>query len=809
VGSFWQDVRYGARMLARSPAFALIAVVTMALGIGANTAIFSVADGLLWKPVPFPDLARLVMVLELHPQQTRDWNSVSPATYLDWKEQSRSFESMAAFRFYDVNLTGSGEPESLEGVLVSHNYFDVLGMKPRLGRAFLPEEDQEGHDGVVVLSHGLWSRRFGADPDILGKTVKLEGKDHVVIGVMGRDFDFPRPAELWMPLPLPAAERQNRANHYLQIVARLRPDISVTEAAAEMGTIARRLGDAYPETNRGWGARVMPLREFVAGDMTRAYTFVLMGAVGFVLLIACANVANLQFARGLARQRELAVRAALGAERWRLVRQLLTENILLALAGAVVGLVFAVWAIDLIVVNMPPEVEKYIAGWRKISLDFRALFFTAGLAILSGLVAGVLPAFQGTKSDVSEALKEGARSGTGRGRHRMRGALVVAQVTLALVLLVGAGLMVKGFGALLNLNQSFDPATLLTFRVNLPDGKYKDDEKRRVVFFEQALERLSSLPGVDLAAVASRVPFSDGGGYAPFTIEGQPAPQPGELRFGMFQNISPDFLRAVNAPLLDGRNFTAADGADATRVALISRRLAERYFPGQSPLGHKIKLGTADAQNPWMTIVGVVADVRYNAWEHDLEPVVYRPFWQAGRQSSYFVLRTKDAAALAAAVRSQIAAVDPEQPIYDVKTLAVVFHHEMVGLAYVSVMLAVLGGIALVLASVGVYALMAFAVTERTHEIGIRMALGAQPRNVLGLVLRRGVLLTLGGMVLGLVGAQALARVLAGLIFGVSATDPLTFAGVPLLLAAVAFVACYIPARRATRVDPMVALRYE
>ena len=808
--TFWQDVKYGLRTMALNCGFTAIVVVTLGLGIGVNTAIFSVADGLLWKPVPFPDLERMVMLLELQPQQTRDWSSVSPANYFDWKEQSRSFESMAAFDWYNVNLTGAGDPESLVGAQVSANFFDVLQAKPALGRTFAPEEEQPGRSDVAVLSHGLWARRFGADPGILGRTIKLEGKDHVIVGVMGKESDFPRPVELWTPLVLPPSERGNRGNHYLQAVARLRPGVSVSEARAEMDTIARRLGEAYSQTNRGWRIRVMPIREFVAGDLTRGYSFMLMGAVAFVLLIACANVANLQLARGVGRAKEVAVRIALGAGRWRLVRQLLTENVLVALAGAALGLVFAQWAIELIVVNMPPEVEKYIAGWRKIALDYRALAFTAGLAVLSGLAAGIMPALQGTSTDINEALKEGGRGGTGRWRHRMRGALVVAQVTLALVLLVGAGLMVKGFGALLNVNQNFDPETLLTFCVNLPDSKYKDDEKRRVAFYEQTLERLKALPGVDVAAVATRVPFGEGGGYGTFTIEGQPAPQPGELRRALFQNTSPDFLRSLNIPLLDGRDFAAADGAEAPRVALISQKLVTRYFPGENPLGRRIKFGNADATNPWMTIVGVVADVRYEPWAHDADPVVYRPYGQAARQSSYFLLRTKgDPMALAAVVRAQVSAVDPEQPIYDVKTLDRVFHHEMVGLAYVAVMLLALGGIALLLASVGVYGLMAYAVTERTHEIGIRVALGAQPGDILGLVLRRGLLLTIAGVVVGVAIAYALAQFLASLVFGVSATDWATFASVPLALFLAALFACYIPARRASRVDPVVALRYE
>jgi putative ABC transport system permease protein len=734
---------------------------------------------------------------------------VSPADYLDWKEQSHSFERMGAYQWDQVNITGTADPQLVNGFLVSANFFETLGVQPLLGRAFLSEEEEPGKDREVILSHGLWERRFGSDSKIVGKTVTLDGKGHTVVGVMGKDVDFPPSAQLWVPLAMDAKEKAIRNSHYVSPLARLNPGVSMAEAQAEMRTIQGRIQEAFPQTEKGWIARVVPLRNFAAGEYSRQYSILLWWAVLFVLLIACANVANLQLARSTARQKEFAVRAALGAGRWRVVRQLLTESVLLSLAGAGIGLVLAEWGIDLILSHMPPEVARYIPAWKHIGLDREAFAYSLGIALLAGLVSGIAPAFQSSKLDLNEELKEGGRSSTaGRARHRLRNAFVVAEVALSLILLMGAGLMVKGVRSLINLNQNFAPESVLTMRIQLPESKYKDPPAR-VRFYEQALQQLEAVPRIKSAAVVTRVPFGDGGLTDDFTVEGKPT-KPGELHSAHFESISSNYFRLMNIPLLRGREFTDQDAADSTPAAVISENLARRYWPGENPLGKKLKRGLEDSKNPWATVVGVVGEIKYDPWDRADFPVLYLPFRQAPHSYSYVTIRTEgDPTSFIAAVRSRIASVDPDQPIFDIFTLEKVIRNQILGLSYVAVMLTVTGVIALVLAAVGVYGVMAYAVTERTHEIGVRIALGARPRDVLRLVLTRGVFITAVGVAIGLPISVLLARLLASLLFGVAATDLATFFDITLLLSAIALLACYIPARRAMLVDPMIALRYE
>jgi len=808
--TLWQDIRYGVRMLAKARGFTAVAVIALALGIGVNTAVFSVADGLLWKPLPVPESDRLVMVLATRPQWADGWTGASPADYFDWREQARSFTEWAAFHYEELNLTGTGDPEQLQGARATPEFFTTTRAQPLLGRMFTPQDAAEGNYDVIVLGQGLWERRFGADRSLIGRTVKLNGKDLTVIGVLPKSFRFPTAAAFWVPLEFTPEMRSWRARRYLRAVARLADSISVRQAHTEISGIASRLSDAYPDTNRDWQARVMPLPEFMNGNLTRSYTYLLLGSVGFVLLIACFNVANLQFARAAARQKEAAVRTALGASRVRLVRQMLTESVLVGLMGAALGVLLAAWCLNMILVNMPPDVERWIGGWDRIGLDPRALWFTIGIAVLSGIVAGVLPAFQTSRVDVNEALKEGGRgTSAGRMRHRLRSVLVVGEVTLSLVLLVGAGLMVKGFTALLDRNAPFEPDRLLTGTVLLPDAKYSTDPLR-AAFWDQALERLRTTPGVTQVALLSGLPSAENVGSAYFSIENRPveSPEEQERQLAVLQNISPEYFRVMRIRLMEGREFRANDTLQAEPVAIISHDFAEKFFPGQSSLGRRIRVGDAKSTAPWLTILGVVDDVRHNPWNKGAEYALYRPYPQAGRTFQTFVLRAQgDPLAQVPAVRRAIAAVDPQQPIAAVKMYDQVIHETVVGVAYVAVMLSVLGVIALVLASVGLYAVMANAVAERTHEIGIRMALGAQRRDVFRLVVGRGLLLTVTGIVLGLAGAYALAQTLSGLLFGVSSSDPLAFGGIPLLLALVALAACWIPARRATRVDPMAALR--
>jgi putative ABC transport system permease protein len=807
MAKLWQDLRYGLRLLAKSRGFTALAVLALALGIGANTAIFSVANAFLRKPVSFPQLDRLVAIENLAPEQTVGWNNVSPADYLDWKRQSRSFEQMAASEESNVNLTGNAEPERVLGAYISANYFDVLRVKPVLGRAFLPEEEQPGRDQEAVLSHSLWQRRFGSDPSVLGKTVALDGKSCTIVGVMSKEFDYPPAVQLWLPLALDAKSQTVRDDHSLDLVARLKSGVSFGEARAELETIESRIQQQFPKTEKGWEVKMIPLRVYASGELADEYCLLLMAAVGFVLLIACANVANLQFARSASRQKEIALRQALGASRLRVVRQLLTESILMAVAGAGLGLLLAEWGIALTVHYMPPEVEKFIPAWKHIRLDNDAFFFTVGITLLAGLISGLAPSFQSSKPDINEELKEGGRSSTaGRARQRLRSAFVVIEVALSLVLLVGAGLMAKGVRALLDVHRGLSPDKILTMRVNLPESKYKTPQQQ-ASFYDQVLRQFETVPGMQ-AAIVTAVPFGGDDNDA-FTIQGRPA-QAGEFRIANHETVSPGYFRIMKIPLLQGRLLGDQDGAETPGVAVISESLAQRYFPGEDPLGKTIKRGQEDSALPWLTIVGVVGDIKYDAYERKEPPPLYVSYRQAPHSYSYIAIRTEgDPMAFAPAVRSRIASVDPEQPVFDVQTLEKLISNQVLGLSYVAVMLSVLGIIALILASIGVYGVMAYSVTERTHEIGLRIALGAQRRDVLRLVLGRGVILTSLGLVIGLPLSLALARLVASLFFGVGASDMITFGGVTLLMTGIALLASYVPARQAMRVDPIIALRHE
>ncbi|HUE02099.1 MAG TPA: ABC transporter permease [Bryobacteraceae bacterium] len=804
-----QDIRYAFRMLFKSKGYTAIAVAALALGIGANTANFSVADAFLLKPVALPHLESLVVLMERAPHQTANWTNVSPADYLDWKRQSQSFAEFSPYEWDEVNLTGAGEPERIEMVRTAANFFDVLGAHAMLGCVFLPDAERAGQSQSVVLSYGLWQRRFGGHRGIVGKTIKLDGLSTVVTGVMGKKFNFPVSAELWLSWSMSPQEGQVRGRHYLAVVARLKPGVSPRQASAEMNIIARRLGEQYPRTNRGWSAHVIPIRHFVAGDLTTQYTLMMMAAVGFVLLIACANVANVQFARGAARQREFAVRTAVGASRWRVVRQLLTESMVLSLAGAVVGLAVAEWGVDLIQHYMPADIARYIAGWYEISLDHRAFAFALGVAVLSGIISGLAPAIQSSKPDLNETLKESGRgTSAGRSRQRIRSVLVVAELALALVLLVGAGLMVKGVNSLLGVQQFYDPQHILSIQMNLPDGKYKDSPQR-AAFYGQVLERLHAAPGIEAAAIVRSLPDGDGERITQLAVEGVP-PDKGEYRSAQLETISADYFTLMHMPLREGRALSDRDGAESLAVAVVSESMAARYWPGRSALGRRIKAGPADEENPWLTIVGVVRDVRYSWFDREPPPVVYRSYRQAAEGWTTLAIRTHGSPMqVVRAVRQSVAQVDPDQPLAEIKPLDRVLSEALLGNSYVAVMMSVLGVIALVLAAVGVSGLMAYAVTERTHEIGVRLALGAQRDSVLRMLVGRGMFLTAIGLAIGLAGAVFLARLLSNLIYGVSATDWTTFGGVAAAMAIVSLAASYIPARRAALLDPTIALRHE
>ncbi len=806
MGTLMQDIKYGVRMLVKNPGVTLLAVCALALGIGANAAIFSVADPLLLRPEPFPNLSRIALMFNKVGTLT-DENSMVPFDYETVRAQNKSFEQIAAHEGGDANLTGRGDPERVYSEKVTPNFFDVLGVRPVLGRNFAPEEGTPGGDAEVILSYGLWQSKFAGEPAIVGKEAHINGHSYTIIGVMGKDFDYPVATQLWEPLALTDADKADHNNNFLFPVGLLKRGVSVSQAAAEMNGIGQQLAKRFPRSNSKLNIRTVPFRTYATDEQTHQFMLLLLVAVAFVLLIACANVANLQLARVAGREREIAVRRAMGASRWRVVRQLLTESVILALAGAALGLLLGAWAVSLTVSYLPAELSQYIAGWNRIALDWRAVAYTVAVAVLAGILAGLAPALGQSRPDISQALKEGGRGGPGRGAHRLRSVLVVAEVAVSLVLLVGAGLLVKGFRALQDENNKFEPQSLLTISIALPKNKY-DSQAKRAQFFQQVLAQMSAIPGVKSASLATAVPNSDEQSFHPYTAENRPfAEDAGHI--ALRESVSPSYLRTLGVPLLHGREFTDADGPNSQLVAIVSRGMAERYWPGQDAIGKRLKDGQPDSKNPWMTVVGVVADVKYNAY-FPINSTVYFPYAQDADTNGAFLLRTAgDPLSFLPAVRAKIANVDPEQPIYEPKTLARLTWEDLIGISFIATMMAVLGLIALVLASSGVYGVMAHSVTERTHEIGIRLALGAEPRQVLRWIAGRGIRLAAIGLVIGFAASYAIARLLSSLIYGVSATDPLIFVGVPATLALVAIAACYLPARRAMRVDPIVALRYE
>ncbi|HEU0180063.1 MAG TPA: ABC transporter permease [Blastocatellia bacterium] len=807
--TLWQDLRYGARMLWKNQGFTTIAVITLALGIGANTAIFSLTNALVLRPFDFPDLDRLVMVYGTMSQQGSEFYGMAPADYADLRRQQSAFVDLAAYQQSNATLTGVGEPERVQNVNVAAGFFRLLGAEAALGRVFLPEEEQAGRDQVVVLSYGLWRQRFGADPKIVGATVSLDGKAYTVIGVMPANFNFPKPVELWTPLALGNEAWNERQDRSLSVVARLKTDVELGQANAEIGILAQRLATQYPQTNTGRGLTIKLLRQRANGKYNDVFVGLLMAAVGFVLLIACVNIANMQLARVSARARELAVRAALGAGRLALVRQLLTESLLLGLLGGVSGLLVSFWFLDFIRGSLPPEAVRYIVGWEHFSINERVMIFTFLIALASSVIFGLVPALQSSRPNLNETLKEGGRSdGAGVGRQRLRKALIVAEVALALVLLVGAGLMVKGFARLTEKqHQGFDPRHVLTLRTVLPSSRYAE-ERQIAAFHRLAQERLAALPGVESATSTRFLPGTDDWNSTEFQIEGRPAP-PGQERVLTSQQVGADYFRTVRIPIVKGRAFSVTDEEDTPRVAVISEALARRYFPNEDPLGRRVKVGAAESA-PWHTIVGVAGDVSRFMFDRETQPILYLPNQQIPDRGAYFVVRTSgEPMSAVSAVRAQIAALDDKLPLFEIKSHEQAIADDLAGLRLAAALMAMFGAMALALAAVGVYGVMAYAVSQRTREIGVRLALGARPRDVFRLIVSQSLKLAALGLAIGLPVALALGRLMAGALFGVVALDPLTFVGFTLLLTGAALLAGYLPARRAMKVDPMVALRQE
>jgi len=804
-----KDIRYGLRSLLKRPGSTGIALITLALGIGVNTAIFSAVDSMLLRPLPFNDPERLVSIWEQSPAIGINQNEVAPANFFDLRNQTQSFEGIGAHGPQDLNLTGNAEPERLTGELVTANVFSVLGVQPALGRTFVPDEDQVGKEHVVVLSDGLWRRRFNGDPSIINQNITLNGESFTVVGVMPRGFFYPeRETQLWIPWAMEPEQASGRGDHYLRLVARLRSEANLQRASADVAATGQRLANEYPRTNEGLGFKVNSLHQDYVGNL-RLPILILFAAVGLVLLIACANVANLLLAQATTRRREIAIRIALGARRWTIVRQLLVESLLLAGAGGVLGVLGAFWGVEALSKLLPESLSKL----QNASVDARVLVFTAGVSALTAIVFGGLPALLAARTQPGETLSDVARdTGGGTSGRHVRRVLVVSEVALAVVLLAGAGLLIRSFQLLRRVETGFNTDNALTMKMVLPMPKYAKPEARRA-FYDEVLQRVKQLPGIESAGVITFLPLSFNGMNFSFSVEGQTQPSDMKLPFALYRVVSPDYFRAMGIPLLRGRFFEANDTAGSQPVVLISKRLAEQYWPGQDPTGKRLKIGPLDSPNAWLTVVGVVSDVRQTALYGDPRMDIYVPYAQERRgfvTPRDLVLRTKgDPASVAAAVRQAVWAVDKDQPISNVQTMSEVFSAAVSRERFQMLLLALFAALALVLACVGLYGVISYSIAQRTHEIGVRMALGAQSTDVLRLVLRQGMVLTIAGLMVGIAVGLVATRVLSDMLFGVTPRDPLTFVGVPLLLLLVAFLACYIPARRATRIDPLVALRCE
>ncbi|MFZ0062956.1 MAG: ABC transporter permease [Pyrinomonadaceae bacterium] len=816
-----KDLRFGARMLLKSPAITLVVILALALGIGANTAIFSVINAVLLRPLPYHQSDQLVFLNER--SATLDEMSISYPNFADWRNQNRVFEHIGVYNRNSYNLTGAGEAERIPTAQASADLLSALRVKAAIGRVFTNEEDRPGAAPVAVLGYDLWQRRFGGRTNIVDTPLIFNGRSYTIIGVMPPGFQYPSRAEMWVPLGQLVGDPdwQQRGNHPgLYGVARLKPGVTLAQAQAEMDSIAANLQKQYPDTNSKNGVRIRPLLEVLVGDVGSTL-WVLFGAVGFVLLIACANIANLLLARATARQKEMAIRTAMGAGRWRIAQQLLTESVLLSLVGGTLGLLFAQWGIRLILYVSPDAIPRA----REITLDWKVLSFTLGVSFLTGILFGLVPALQAGAVDVHETLKETGR-GTTR-RHWLRSSLVVVEVATTLILLVGAGLMIRSFYRLQNVNPGFSYEHLTSFSISLPNRRYTNEE-RRAEFFRGLIENIRGLPGVEKVAAASGLPLGNNGWQTSFVIDGRPEPSRDETPLMEACTVTPDYFGAMNIPLLRGRNFTDHDnraflaGRDLSKleegerliagvnVIIIDEEFARRHWPNEEAVGKRIRLGI-DPAAPVLTVVGVVGRVKMEGLSQDSNRVQgYFPHAQLPFGGMAIIIKASgDPTQLIASAREQVKATDPEQPIYNIRTMNEIRAESVAPERLNLTLMSLFAGIALVLAIVGIYGVMSYSVTQRTHEIGIRMAIGAQPKDVFKMVIGEGMALALIGVGLGLLGAFALTRLMVTMLFGVEPTDPATFLSIAFLLTSVALIACYIPSRRATKVDPLVSLRYE
>jgi putative ABC transport system permease protein len=802
-----QDLRYAIRTLLHKPGFTLIAVITLALGIGGSTAIFTVVDAALLRGLPYKAPNRLYHLWESTPQKEFAQREFSYPDYQDY-QKNQVLEGLAAYTGGGGILSGRGEPERIFAPSATANFFSVLGIDPVIGRTFQPGDDKPGAPRVTVLTYAMWQRRFGGDPGIVGQSLTLNGDIYTIIGVLPASFQFAlRPADLWRPYQPTEAQLTRRFMHGTNLIGRLKPGVGVQQAQSELSVIAKRIEDENKQSHAGTGLRLIPLQEQVIGQV-RPILLVLLAAVGFVLLIACANVASLLLTRSLSRQKEVAIRAALGASRWRVIRQLLTESVLLSLAGGATGLLLAYWGIGALVAALPENQLNALPFLRSLHIDAGILAFSFFLSLLTGIVFGLAPALQSSRLDLNEVLKEGGRTTAGGSGHRLRGALVMTEIALAVVLLVGAGLMMRSLLRLLQSNVGFNPERLLTMTVVLPAAKYTE-VNRQIEFFDQLKQRVQSLPGVKGAGSVNILPLQ-AGNTTRFNIEGDPVPPQGQETEANIRVVDETYFQTLGVPLIAGRMFDERDNADSPVVVMIGKNVADRLFAGRDPVGRRLVY--AGVQAPPMQIVGVVGDVKIGGLDDALRPILYYPFRQNAAPATSLVVRTTgDPNALAATIRSETRNLEPEVALFNVRAMEQLISDSPAAFMrrFPALLISIFAGIALLLASVGIYGVVSYSVSQQTHYIGVRMALGAQAADILKMVLRQGLTLVLAGMALGIIGALGLTRLLRSLLFEVQTTDTATFAFVISTLFLVALFACYIPARRATKVDPLVALRYE
>jgi putative ABC transport system permease protein len=800
MDSIIKDIRYGLRSLLKRPGFTAIALIALALGIGANTAIFSLVNAVILQPLPYPDPDRLVWVYG-NLRNGGNRGSVAPLDFLDYRSNNKMFEQFAASRsaILPMNLTGSGEPERVSPSAVTGNYFDTFRVRPALGRGFSLENEKTGQDHVTVLSYAFWQTRFGGDPNIINKTIILDGKAYEVLGVMPAEVVLPQPAQLWVPLNFDSdPEMKMRQARFLRPVGRLKEGVTFAQAQADTDIIAAQLEQQYPNSNAGWSLRLIPLREILVGE-SRTMLFILFGAVGFVLLIACANVANLLLVRAAARQKEIAMRTALGASRLRIIRQMITESLLLAIFGGALGALLAVAGVKLLVSLS----EDSIPRTANVKIDATVLVFTLVISLATGLLFGLAPAFRTMKENLVDALKDGIRGGSEATlKNRTRSLLVVFESAIAVMLLIGAGLLIRSLVALQNVDPGFDANNVLTMRIDVPRQKYDTPEKTSN-FFQQLETRVAGLPGVEAVGLITELPLSGQSNDMPYTVEGRPVVAANES-FADFRRVNQNYFSAMRIPLKRGRNFTEQEVRQSAKVVIVSQEFVDTAFPDEEALGKRLIAGMGEPYE----IIGIVGDIRHQSLQAQPAAVMYMPTQEPARRN--LVIRTQgDPLSLVSGVRKEVNALDPDQPIAAIRPMTELVATSVAGARYRTILLGLFALLAMILAATGIYGVMSYSVAQRTQEIGVRMALGARPFDVLKLVVRQGMILALIGIVVGFAGALALTRVMSSLLFGVTERDPITFGVVAALLIVVAFIACFVPARRATKVDPLVALRYE